>query len=206
VLTGLRKARHQKRERNFWKTAFFVLLLLILAAVLFLTIALTGGSSEKEIQQDNLDDKSRSEAIFTVQANRQQLESLINNQIRSAENDRLTYHVTIGKHLVLKGHFRLLFTGIPFSLTFDPKVSHGDIILKEADVKIGSLNLPDKEVLSFLKAGTDFPEWVVINPNHREIYINLTQVKIQDGLYLRAETINLPDEVSFTVHQQDKGK
>lgn len=149
-----------------------------------------------------MQNSSKNAAIFTVQANKQQLETLINDQIHTDKNARLSYRVAIGDQVALNGNYRLLFTGIPFSLTFNPVVSHGDIILKESEVKLGSIRLPDKQVLSFLKAGSQFPKWVIIQPDKRQIYINLTAVQIQQGLYLQAEKIDLPKNiVSFTVHR-----
>lgn len=127
---------------------------------------------------------------------------MINDQIRGNQNGRLSYQVSIGDHVVLKGNYKLLFTGIPFTLTFDPVVSHGAILLKESDVQLGGLKLPDKEVLNFLKISAGFPDWVVFQPDKKQIYIDLAKTSIQKGLYFQAETINLPKNiVSFTVHQ-----
>lgn len=196
------RAGSRNKKWNKWRTAFLLLLSINIVVFITLAVSLTGGFSRNETAPDNLLDQSKGAAIFTVQADKSQLEALINDQLRSSKNDRLDYRVVINRQFVIKGNYRLLFTGIPFTLTFNPTVSHGDIILNETDVKIGSLSLPDKEVLRFLKMGTDFPEWVVIRPEQRQIYIDLTKVEIQDGLYLRAKSIHLPDEVSFTVHRQ----
>lgn len=189
-------------KKNRWRTAFFALLIIVVAVPIFLFGLLTGGLSSNSVTPGGLQPGSKNAAIFTVKANKQQLETLINDQIRSNKNSRLTYQVSIGNQVALNGRYRLLFTGIPFSLTFNPVVSNGDILLKESEVKLGSIKLPDQQVLSFLKAGSKFPKWVVIQPDKRQVYINLTSVKIQNGMYLRAKTIDLPkNDVSFTVHR-----
>ncbi|MCO7176847.1 YpmS family protein [Sporolactobacillus kofuensis] len=196
----MNSARHVGKL-NMWKFAFLTFLILEVVALLVIVGMITNGFSTKDAPLPRTD-RTQGHAIFSVQANKQQLENMINDQIDSNRNKRLSYHVDINDQLVLNGKYKLLFTAIPFSLTFTPTVSNGDVVLKETNVKLGSLPLPDKQVLSFLKSGSKFPKWVVIQPNKRQIYINLTRVQVQKGLYLRAETMNLPkNDVTFSVHQ-----
>jgi Uncharacterized protein conserved in bacteria len=178
------------------------LLLAILIAVLLLAGFLTQGFSANSALPVKVQDAAKGQPIFTVQANKQQLETMINHQMNGTKDSKLTYQVLIGDQVELKGTYRLLFTGIPFSLKFNPTVSNGDIVLKESEVKLGSIRLPDQEVLGFLKAGNSFPSWVLIRPNQRQVYINLSQIKMQGGLFLRAKTMDLPhNDVSFNVYQ-----
>lgn len=191
-----------RRRRNFWRSAFFALLLALLLAALLMTGYLTNGFTARSTLPGNVKDAAKGQPIFTVQANKQQLETLINHQMKTSKDSKLTYRVVIGNQVELKGTYRLLFTGIPFSLTFTPTVSNGDIVLNESEVKLGSIKLPDQEVLGFLKAGNSFPKWVIIQPAQRQVYINLSQIKMQGGMYLRAKSINLPkNDVSFNVYQ-----
>ncbi|RYL93126.1 DUF2140 family protein [Sporolactobacillus sp. THM7-4] len=194
--------RNQKNKRNFWKAAFLSLLFAVAVAVFLIFGLLTdwfSGGQPVNVPPH----RSAGQAVFTVQANKKQLEAMINSQINKDLDPRLSYSVKINDQLILSGKYKLLFTAIPFSITFDPAVSQGNIILKEADVKLGSLKLPDKEVLNFLKSGSGFPKWVIIQPDQQQIYIDLTQVEIQKGLSLQAKTINLAeDTISFTVHQK----
>lgn len=204
-MNELRRSRASKKRPSIWRAAFFTLLFLVVLALVVLMAFLTGGFSASNQSPENFTSQQTSDAIFTVQANKKQLQSMINQQIADSKDKRLSYHVAIGDQVVLKGSYRLLFTGIPFSLTFVPKVSNGDIILKETNVRLGDMKLPDEEVLAFLKSGTRFPKWVVVQPSKRQIYINLTKIQVQKGLYLHAETINLPgNDVSLTVHQKAK--
>jgi len=196
-------ATYPKKKKNLWKIALLSLLVIELALVIAVLGMLTNGFSATDSPTPQTD-RTEGKAIFSVQANKQQLENMINDQIDSNGNNRLTYHIDIGDQVVLNGKYKLLFTAIPFSLTFTPSVSNGDIVLKETDVKLGSIPLPDKQVLSFLKSGSKFPKWVAIQPNKRQIYINLTDVQVQKGLYLRAQTINLAkNDVTFSVHQMN---
>jgi uncharacterized protein YpmS len=195
-------AAYPKKKKNFWKIALLTLLSLEVLAVLIVLIMITNGFSASDTPTPQTD-RTNGQAIFSVQANKQQLENMVNDQIDAKGNKRLTYHVDIDDQLVLNGKYKLLFTAIPFSLTFTPSVYKGDVVLKETNVKLGSIPLPDKQVLSFLKSGSNFPKWVAIQPNKRQIYINLTSVQVQKGLYLRAKSMDLANnDVSFSVHQK----
>lgn len=191
-----------RRRRNFWRSAFFALLLTVLLAILLLTGLLTNGFTARSTLPAKVQDTAKGQPIFTVQANKQQLETLINRQMKNSKDHKLTYQVAIGNQVELKGTYRLLFTGIPFLLKFNPSVSNGDIVLKESEVKLGRIRLPDQEVLGFLKVGTNFPKWVIIRPSERQVYINLSQIKMQGGMFLRAKSIDLANnDVSFNVYQ-----
>jgi uncharacterized protein YpmS len=194
------RAAARSKKRAPWKRAFLVLLAADLLVVLLLFVFLTGFFAPKTPLPKA--EKGSSPAIFTVQANKKQLETLINESIQANSTKKLNYRVSIGNQVELKGSYRLLFTAIPFSLSFSPQVSGGDVILRETSVKIGSVRLPDRAVLGFLKSGTNFPKWVLIQPQQRQVYLNLTKAEIQDGFYLRAKSIDLPHNViAFTVHQ-----
>lgn len=201
----MRRSSRIRKSSGLWRAAFFTLLFLVVATVGIALYYLSSGFSGGSGTPQNFSDRQTNRAIFSVQANKEQLQSLINQQIADNRDKRLSYHVAIGDQVVLKGNYKLLFTGIPFSLSFEPVVSNGDIILKETGVRLGDVKLPDEEVLAFLKSGTKFPKWVAIQPAKKQVYLNLTRVQVQKGLYLRAETINLPQNiVSFSVHQKSK--
>ncbi|RYM02171.1 DUF2140 family protein [Sporolactobacillus sp. THM7-7] len=195
------------KKRNPWKAAFLALLFTVILMILLLFGLITGwfsGGDEAVRVSPNQPDGA---AIFTVQANKNQLETMINEQLSKQQDEKLSYHVAIGHQVTLNGSFKLLFTGIPFSITFNPKVSQGNIILKEADVELGGLKLPDEEVLSFLKSGGDFPKWVVIQPSKRQVYLDLSKIEIQDGMSVRAKTINLAEgNIALTIHQTEQAR
>ncbi|CAM3150956.1 uncharacterized protein YpmS [Sporolactobacillus spathodeae] len=204
-MNEMRRSSRIRKSSSLWRAAFFTLLFLVVATVGIALYYLSSGFSGDSGTPQNFSDRQTNRAIFSVQANKEQLQSLINQQIADNRDKRLSYHVAIGDQVVLKGSYKLLFTGIPFSLSFEPVVSNGDIILKETGVRLGDVKLPDEEVLAFLKSGTKFPKWVAIQPAKKQVYLNLTRVQVQKGLYLRAETINLPQNiVSFSVHQKSK--
>ena len=99
----------------------------------------------------------------------------------------------MGKTLDIIGDLKLFGLGIPFTMNFNPAVDkQGNIVLKEKDVKLGGFNLPESQVLKFIKVGANLPSWVYVYPNQKEIYIHLNSVVIKDRFYLKAEEIDIP--------------
>lgn len=195
--------KEKSKAPNRWKRAFFSLLFLLAAAAAILYVTFlglfTGGGPSKTIVHP----VSEGAAIFTVQAQKNNLQDMINEQIKKYPDSRLSYTARIDQDLTLSGKLKLLGTGIPFSISFDPYVSKGDIILKETGVTLGKVSLPEEQVLNFLNSSTRFPKWVIIQPAKRQITINLTQMPLEDQFYLKAKTINLnQDDISFEVHEK----
>lgn len=84
---------------------------------------------------------------------------------------------------------------IPFYLYFDPYVmANGNVQLKAKSLSIGTLGLPIKEVLKFAKRSYKLPKWVEINPDDQTVLLRLDQFRMQNGLFVRAEKINLVDD------------
>lgn len=145
--------------------------------------------------------------IFTLKTDPQQLERLINDQLKESGDDKISFQVAIDQKVVLSGNYKLLFTGIPFSMTFEPSVSNGDILLKEAEVKLSGLDLPDEEVLQFFKNSSNLPEWVVIQPDRRQITIDPSKIAVMDGMVMRADTIDLGnDTIIFSIYEESESE
>ena len=66
--------------------------------------------------------------------------------------------------------------------------------LKAKSLSIGTLGLPIKEVLKFAKRSYKLPKWVEINPDDQTVLLRLDQFRMQNGLFIRAEKINLVDD------------
>ena len=54
--------------------------------------------------------------------------------------------------------------------------------------------MPIKEVLKFAKRSYKLPKWVEINPDDQTVLLRLDQFRMQNGLFVRAEKINLVDD------------
>ncbi|MFC7391675.1 YpmS family protein [Scopulibacillus cellulosilyticus] len=192
--------------KNKWKAAFFsllalVIIIIVIAAGFFFSFLAIGG----ETQNIHNDAKKYSRPIFTVQADKDQLDNLVNNEIQKHQTGNLTYYVNMDKDVQVNGSLGVLGTSMPFSISFDPVVKNGDVILKEKKVKLGKFNLPDKQVLKFINFGTKLPDWVIVQPDKRQIYINVTKIPLNKDIdfYLKAKQIQLSkNKIVFELHQK----
>ncbi|MBM7643812.1 uncharacterized protein YpmS [Scopulibacillus daqui] len=192
--------------KNKWKMAFFTLLgivviVLVLTGVFFFSFLAIGGKT----QNIPNDVKNNSQPIFTVQADKEQLDHLINNEIQRHQTGNLNYSVNMDNDVRVNGSLGVLGTSMPFSIAFNPVVENGDVILKEKTVKLGKFNLPDKQVLKFINFGTKLPDWVIVQPDKRQIYINVTKIPLNKDIdfYLKAKQIQLSsNKIIFELHQK----
>ncbi|TCP29278.1 uncharacterized protein YpmS [Scopulibacillus darangshiensis] len=190
--------------KNKWKTAFFTLIIIILIVVIAIIgtfIGLVGSpSTSPNVKNDAPHVDS---PIFMVQASKRHLSDMVNNELQKHQSGTLTYNVDFDKDVTLYGYLGLLGLDIPFNMSFSPVVKNGDIILKEKSVHLGRISLPEEEVLKFIKKGTELPDWVIIQPDKKQIYVNLTKMKLKDRFYLKAKKINLSEnDIEFNVYQK----
>lgn len=189
--------------RNKWRTAFLILsgiVAVIIIAIVMTLAKWTDGGQSAAVPHDT---PKVTAPIFMVNANKEKLTAMINHEIQVNQSGNLSYHVDLSKNVSLTGALKILGLAIPFHLSFDPIVKDGDIILKEKAVQLGDITLPKQDVLNFIKKGTQFPKWVIIQPDKNQIYINVTGLDFQKNFYLKAKTIDLSNnKIEFNVYQK----
>ena len=192
-----------------WKKAFIWLASINAAIILLLIVCLIWLLSIPDSEMSVKNDKKleATEPVFTVSTDKEQLTKLINQQIDSRSTGNLKFHVDMTDTVDIIGNLRWLGLNIPFQLSFLPSVSNGDISLKEESAKLGVFNLPESQVLKFIKAGGNLPEWVEVLPNEKQINVRLSQYLIKDQYYFKAKALNLAkNDITFTVHQAPSTK
>ena len=86
-------------------------------------------------------------------------------------------------------------------------MANGNVQLKAKSLSIGTLGLPIKEVLKFAKRSYKLPKWVEINPDDQTVLLRLDQFRMQNGLFVRAEKINLvDDDIRMNIYLQKRNK
>ena len=81
---------------------------------------------------------------------------------------------------------------VPVLMKFNPVVNeHGNIHLVQSEVNVGSLNLPPSMVLKLLDQAVQFPEWMVIRPDAKEIFVDLSNLTLSSGAKVKAKEIDL---------------
>ena len=177
---SIKKTQPTNLKRNPWKIAFLVLVGLVIGSVAFVTFRATQ-VREPDLKKIPAIVEKEGEPVVTIQSKKQQVNKLIDFYLA---NDAL-----------LNGTFQVLGHDIPFYLYFDPYVmANGNVQLKAKSLSIGTLGLPIKEVLKFAKRSYKLPKWVEINPDDQTVLLRLDQFRMQNGLFVRAEKINLVDD------------
>jgi len=172
-------------------------LIIILIIVLFIWLAITPHSTLSSPEQK----LTNMNPIFTVNGHKKQLTQMLNEEIDKHSTGHLAFHVEMTDTLNLIGNIKVVGLSIPFELTFLPHVKSGDILLTEKSAKIGRLNLPESEVLRFIKAGGTMPNWVIVDPGHKQIVIQLHRYKIRGNYILLAKKMNFAkDQLLFDLY------
>ncbi len=190
--------------KNKWRNAFLILASIVVVIIAVITFSIfklteTGGNTAT-IPHDT---PKVTSPIFMVQANKGRLTTMINHELQKHQTGNLTYGVDLSKDVTLDGALNVLGLDIPFQLSFDPVVKDGDVILKETGVKLGDIDLPDEEVLKFISKGTDLPKWVTVEPSKKEIYVDLTAMKVKDQFYLKAKKMDMANnQIEFDVYRK----
>lgn len=182
------------KKINPWKVAFLALIGILAGIILFIGIRAT---QTREPDLDASKSVTRSgNPVLTVQSNKQQINELIDFYLQDFQKDsEVTYDFYLENEAMLTGHFKILGHPIQFNLYFDPYVmDDGNVQLKAKSLSIGTLGLPIKDILEFVQRDYNLPGWVEVNPEEKYILLKLDHFQMQNGLFIRADKINLIDD------------
>ncbi|HFF8691287.1 TPA: YpmS family protein, partial [Enterococcus faecium] len=103
---------------------------------------------------------------------------------------------------LLNGTFEVLGFPIDFYLYFDPYVmENGNVQLKARSLSIGTLSLPIKDVMNMIKRNYKLPDWIEVNTDDLTIMLRLDQFRMQNGMYIKADKIDLVnDDIRFSLY------
>lgn len=190
-----KKEKPPKKKLNKWKVAFLVLLGVVLGTFAFLTFRVTQ-LREPDFKAVPEIVEKEGEPVITIQSNKKQVNDLIDFYLKDFQKDSdIQYKFYLENDAMLNGTFKVLGHSIQFYLYFDPFVmDNGNVQLKAKSLSIGTLGLPVKEVLEFVKRDYKLPKWVEVNPDDKTILLRLDQFRMQNGLFIRAEKLNLVDD------------
>lgn len=191
-----------KKKVNKWKVAFLILAGLILGTLLFFTIRITQDREPNLTKTETIAEKDGT-PVLSVQSNKKQVNALIDFYLEDFQaNSDVKYKFYLENEALLNGTFDVLGHPIQFYLYFEPYVmDNGNIQLKAKSLSLGTLGLPIKEILKFVQRDYKLPKWVEVDPDEKTILLRLDQFQMQNGLFLKAEKINLvDDDISMTIY------
>ena len=188
-------AESTKKSINYWKIAFLVLVGILLGTTVFFASRIfqkreTGLNVSAELVQ------REGSPVLTVNSNKSQVNQLIDFYLSDFQKDQeVKYNFELRNEALLTGEFQVLGFPITFYLYFDPYVTEeGNVQLKAKSLSIGTLDLPTSEVMKMIKRSFKFPEWIDVNADEQIILIRLDQFRMQNGLFIKANKINLVDD------------
>ncbi|MCM6880957.1 YpmS family protein [Enterococcus italicus] len=134
--------------------------------------------------------------VVTIESTKQQVNELIAFYLQDySEKSGLDYTFTLENQALLNGQFKVLGMPVNFYLYFDPYVmENGNVQLKAKSLSIGTLGVPIKEVMKLVKRSYKLPSWIEIKPSDGTVLIRLDQFRMQNGLFIKAEKIDLVDD------------
>lgn len=183
------------KKINGWMVAFFVLLGVVVGSgivvanrILEPREVLTSNSA-KLVERDG-------SPVVTIESTKQQVNELIAFYLQDySEKSGLDYTFTLENQALLNGQFKVLGMPVNFYLYFDPYVmENGNVQLKAKSLSIGTLGVQIKEVMKLVKRSYKLPSWIEIKPSDGTVLIRLDQFRMQNGLFIKAEKIDLVDD------------
>lgn len=183
------------KKMNYWKIAFLVLVGILLGTTAFFASRVFQ-QRESGITESAELVKRDGNPVLTINSNKSQVNQLIDFYLTDFQKDQeVKYNFELRNEALLTGQFTVLNFPITFYLYFDPYVTEeGNVQLKAKSLSIGTLDLPTSEVLKMIKRSFKFPEWIEVNADEQIILIRLDQFRMQNGLFIKANKINLVDD------------
>ncbi|WP_407270266.1 YpmS family protein [Radiobacillus sp. PE A8.2] len=187
--------------KHKWKLLFFSLLSINIGIIVIICLLLFLPSATVEFPEQQ-DIENVAGAEFTVQSSKQNVGELVNGYLDKLlkDNDG-KYTVHLDEDVELTGVVKAFQIEIPFSIRLEPIVQeNGDLILRQKEISLGLLHLPNEQVLRYLKNNLPTPEWVTIDPNKEDIYMAITQMEVKSNFKVKVQQFDLEnDDISFRI-------
>ena len=179
---------------NPWKAAFLFLVAVLIGGFLLLFTRLT--QERENVSQIIAENVVREgDPVITINSNKEQVNRFVDFYLADLQKDaEQHYQFVLKNEALLTGEFDLLGFPVSFYLYFDPFVmANGNIQLKAKSLSIGALGLPINQVLKMIQNNSEIPEWIDIQPKEEMIILRLDQFELKNGMFFRADKINLVD-------------
>lgn len=178
-----------------WKIAFFTLLGGIIS-----TIIMVGGmvlSTDQPTSLPNTFMDNKKSIQFNISTHKEDLNKLLNQYV----NITTSYNVHLKNDVIeFKGFVPVLSEKVQVKITFIPKASNsGDLILIPKSFSLGKLNLPISSVLKLVNSSVKLPEWIIVQPVNKTIYVELQKMRVNHSpMKIKVNHINLKkDDISL---------
>ncbi|MGT2935894.1 YpmS family protein [Streptococcus castoreus] len=193
----------KKSNLNGWKWSFLLLLAFNLAFLLVIGSRLI---QVREPKSELIAKKTvKNVKVGTFTTNREQLNETVASYLKDYQTKNMNYKFyATSSSILFEGTYRLLGYEVPLYIYFQPhRLANGAVQLEVISFSAGTLPLPEKEVLQYLKSSYQLPKFVRVIPQKSAIVVNLQEIKNGAKIYLKAKKIDLfKDEMSFDIYKK----
>ncbi|HEK9074088.1 TPA: YpmS family protein [Streptococcus equi subsp. zooepidemicus] len=193
----------KKLNLNWWKWAFLLLLAFNTA---FLAVIGSRIIQIREPKSELINQKAaKNIKIGTLTTTKEQLNEAVVSYLKDFQTKKMTYKVYATSSTILfEGTYQLLGYEVPLYIYFQPhRLTNGAIQLQVLSFSVGTLSLPEKDVLQYLKSSYKLPKFVEVLPKQSAIIINLQQLENDANIYLEAQKIDLvKDDIRFDIYKK----
>ncbi len=197
------KQKTSGKKINGWKW----LCLLIIA----LNIAFVGVITSRLVQVREPETKKivettkKSVKIGTFTTTKEQLNDTVVSYLKPYQKKGMTYKLyAASTQILFEGTYTLLGYEIPLYVYFQPnRLENGAVQLEVTSFSVGTLPLPEEQVLKYIKSSYNLPEIIQVEPKESAITINVQELDNSEGVYLEATSLNLVnDNISFDIYKK----
>ncbi|MCM6896159.1 YpmS family protein [Enterococcus faecium] len=193
---------NKTKKTNYWKFAFLILLGVVLGSTVFLGNRIFA-NREPELPEIPALTERQGDPVLTINSNKEKVNQIISFFLSEYQKDSdIEYKFYLENEALLNGTFEVLGFPIDFYLYFDPYVmENGNVQLKARSLSIGTLSLPIKDVMNMIKRNYKLPDWIEVNTDDLTIMLRLDQFRMQNGMYIKADKIDLVnDDIRFSLY------
>lgn len=199
------KQRIIGKKINIWKWLCLLILAINLA---FVGVVASRIIQIREPEAENIATKTKwGIKIGTFSTTKEQLNKTVVSYLEDYQKKGMTYKLyATSSQILFEGTYTLLGYEVPLYVYFQPsRLENGAVQLKVTSFSVGTLPLPEEQVLKYIKSSYDLPKFVKIQPNQSTITINVQNLDNEEGIYLKAQTINLVnDDISFDIYKKSE--
>lgn len=181
--------------KNKWKTAFIVLVALVVLCIGTLVVLLFSGG--KNMAKPSA--KQHNGSVVKITTSPSDFEEMANKLIGDAtDGSALQAYIEVDDDVKIKSNVDALGVTVPITLDFDPEIDKsGNIILHQTNVTVGTLDLPAQTALKLLRDSNELPDWITVQPSDKTAYMDLSAVELpigSDNAHLKAEEFDLENK------------
>ncbi|MFB5662452.1 YpmS family protein [Alteribacillus sp. HJP-4] len=184
-----------------WKWLFISLAAINVGVIIYLMLLFNASPAEPMFPTE--EDAVETDVEFSISSDKNNLNHLIDRYISQlSTKGNSNYTVELNNKVKLEGSMKAFDQQIPATVILEPKVQeNGDLILEQESISLGQLQLPNRNVLQYIKSNYEMPDWIEVNPDRENIYVSVTEISSKPNIQVKAEEFDLKnDRISFSVH------